>query len=224
MGVAARTACVALLLVGTGVEPGSAEPAFSGQLEMGFGPTFVRPLVAQTASGATASVGARRSIRPGLRAGLEMNATVGGELGHSMYFEPPALPGTRTLYSILLGIEASPSRTTYGAFGYLGVGAGRMDLKGAAGRFSWTDPSANDVPDRSLTAFATGLGLGYRFRGGPGLTAFQIALRTHALIDHGWLPASTYALAFGFATSDEPRVPRPKRPKHEGHSITEWPR
>lgn len=219
-----RSACATVLIVMGSVDPSQAEAVLSGHLEMGFGPTFVRPLVVQGASGFTSSAGIQRTVRPSLRAGLEVQATIGGELLRYAYFDPPPKPGTRTLTSILLGIEASPSRKGQGAFGFVGVGAGRMNLKNATGNFSYADPSGYHIPNRNLTAFAAGLGMGYRFRGGPGWTAFQIALRTHALIDRGRLPASTFALTIGFATPDEPRRPRPKGPKHEGHAITAWPR
>lgn len=220
-GTMLRSACATALMVMESVAPSRAEAAFSGHLEMGFGPTFVRPLVVQDAPGLTTSAGLQRSFRPGWRAGIEVQASLGGELLQFAYFDPPARPGTRTLSTFLVGIEASPRRTGQGSFGFVGFGASRMNLKNATGHFSYADPSGYRIPNRNVTAFALGLGVGYRFRGGPGLTAIQIAIRSHALVDHGQMPASTYALTLGLATSDEPRRPRPKGPKHEGHSITE---
>lgn len=224
MKISAGIACISLLAQMIWAHHCSAEPALSGHIEVGLGATFVRPLVEQSASGATVSAGVMRSMRPGLRTALEMNATLGGEVLQGAYFEPPAKPGSRTLSSLLLGIDASSRRSAYGAFGFVGAGVGRMGLKNAAGRFSFTDPTANDDPNRNLTALAAGLGVGYRFRGGPGMMGFQIALHSHALIDHGQMPTSAYALTLGLATTDEPRRPRPKGPKHEGHAITAWPR
>jgi hypothetical protein len=160
-------------------------------VEAGFGSSDVRPLVKETGSGATAIVGITTRLTRSLCAALELAATTGG--GGTMIEGPE--PGDRSLSTILLGAEVAPR--SRGPFAFLGAGVGRSTLSDARGYFD--PPDYGFVPPRSLTAFAIGAGIGHRFAGGPGPLGFQLAFRTHALLEGDRVPASAIAITLGLA-------------------------
>jgi hypothetical protein len=149
---------------------------------------------------ATASAGLNASAIGALRVAVEFTATAGGEFGTGTMSIPEASrPGDRSLTTLLLGAEMAHRGRAHGPFAFVGAGAGRSTLKNARGVF---EPPYGDnwlIPPRSLTALAIGIGAGYRFGAGPGPLGLQLALRTHALVDAGRIPASAYALTVGLA-------------------------
>ena len=193
--------CSALVsLVGVS-KPAEAERSFGAHLEGGFGQSLVRPLEVERVAGATASAGFNVPAIGALRVAVEFSATAGSEFGTggTMYIPEASQPGDRSLTTLLLGAEVAHRHRVHGPFAFLGAGAGRSTLKNARGVF---EPPYGDnwlIPPRSLTALAVGIGAGYRFGAGPGPLGFQFALRTHALVDAGRIPASAYALTVGLS-------------------------
>jgi len=206
-GVVGRLACTAIL-VGLAATPADAR-RLGAHLEGGFGPTIVRPLQEESSFGATASAGVSTSLVGTLRVGLEVSATasVGGIRPPGCCPTPESsLPGDRSLTTVLLGVEAMGPHPTSGAFAFIGAGAGHATLKNALGHVSQCSqcmvllpPPYVIIPSRSLTAFALGGAVGYRFGAGPGPFGFQFGFRTHALVDAGRVPASAYAFTIGLA-------------------------
>jgi len=190
------TALVSLVSVSKPAE----QRSFGAHLEGGFGQSSSRPLEVERVAGATASAGWSMSAVGALRVALELSATAGGEFGTGTVSIPEASrPGDRSLTTLLLGAEVAHRHTAHGPFAFVGAGAGRSSLKNARGVF---EPPYGDnwlIPARSLTALAFGIGAGYRFGAGPGPLGFQLALRSHALLDAGQIPASAYALTVGLA-------------------------
>ena len=189
-------ACAAILAA-LAVVPADAR-RLGAHLEGGFGPSTVRPLVEESSSGATASAGVSTSLLRTFRVGLEVSATASLSNGRIRIPEA-SRPGDRSLTTFLVGVEAAHQRAGHGPFAFVGAGVGHSTLKNARGTF---EPPYGDnwlIPGRSLTAFALGVGAGYRFGGGPGPFGFQLGLRTHALVDAGTCPASAYAFTVGLA-------------------------
>ena len=173
--------------------------SFGAHLEGGFGPSVVRPLEVERAAGVTASVGASVPAIGAVRVALELASTAGGDFGMNLYIPEESRPGDRSLTTLLLGIEMARRRRACGPFAFIGAGAGRSTLKNALGVF---EPPYGDnwlIPPRSLTTLGVGIGAGYRFSAGPGPLGLQLALRTHALVEAGRIPASAYALTVGLA-------------------------
>ena len=207
-GVVGRLACTAIL-VGLAATPADARHRLGAHVEGGFGQSNVRPLQEESSVGATASAGVSKSLVGTLRVGLEVSATasVGGIRPPGCCPTPESsLPGDRSLTTVLLGVEAMGPHPTSGAFAFIGAGAGHATLKNALGHVSQCSqcmvllpPPYVIIPSRSLTAFALGAGAGYRFGGEPGPFGFQLALRSHALVDAGRVPASAYAFTIGLA-------------------------
>ena len=187
---------VALLSVPKSVE---AQRSFGAHLEGGFGPSFVRPLEAERATGATASAGLSFPAVGAVRVALELAATAGGDAPGMAYIPESSRPGDRSLTTLLLGVEMAHRHRASGPFAFLGAGAGRSTLKNARGVFEAPYGDNWIIPQRSLTALSIGLGAGYRFGAGPGPLGFQFAVRTHALVDAGEIPASAYALTVGLS-------------------------
>jgi hypothetical protein len=143
-----------------------------------------------------ASAGASAQVNRRLRVGVEVTATAGGQVG--MTIPEASTPGDRSLTTLLVGVEPIPYGPR-GAFGFVGLGVGDMNLSNAHGVFEPPWDERWLIPSRSLTAFAVGVAVGYRSGGGPGPLGFQVAFRSHALIHGGRLPASGYALTVGLA-------------------------
>ncbi len=190
-------ACAAIL-VALAATPADARHRLGAHIEGGFGQSSVRPLVEESASGATASAGLSTSLVPFFRVGLEVSATAGG--GSSGKSIPESSrPGNRSLTTLLVGIEATSQQSSHGPFAFVGAGVGHSTLKDARGIF---EPPYGDnwlIPSRNKTAFALGGGAGYRFGFGPGPFGFQFGFRAHALVDAGQIPSSAYAVTVGLA-------------------------
>ena len=191
--------CTALVSL-VGVSNPAEQRSFGAHLEGGSGQSITRPLEVERVAGATASAGLNVPAIGVLRVAVEFSGTAGGELGSfTMHIPEASRPGDRSLTTLLVGAEVAHRHSANGPFAFVGAGAGRSTLKNARGVF---EPPYGDnwfIPPRSLTALAVGIGAGYRFSAGPGPLGFQFALRTHALVDAGQIPASAYALTVGLA-------------------------
>lgn len=179
------------------VAAGAVRP-ISAHVEAGFGSTTVRPLEKQTAPGATVCAGLNAPLTGHLRVGLELAASVGGDLPGVGYLPEASGPGDRTLTTFLLGIEARSSHPGNGPFAFLGIGVGHSKLSNARGVFA---PPYDQwiVPSRSLTALGLGAGVGYRFARGPGPLGFSLALRTQLMPHSDQIAASSTAATLGLA-------------------------
>ena len=190
-------ACGALIVVVVRAHAAVSPRAFAAHIEAGLGPTVVRPLEVERAAGITGCGGASLPVAGVFRAAVEFAATAGGQWG-GLTIPEASTPGDRTLMTLLFGVEITQEHSVCGPFAFLGAGGGRSTLKNARGEFA---PPYGDnwiLPPRSVTGLAVGAGAGYRFGGGPGPLGFQVAFRTHALIDSG-IPTSAYAVTIGVA-------------------------
>ena len=173
----------------------AADPRFGAQIEGGIGPIYVRPLEVEATPGVSIGATLDRRLAGSARASCELATTAGQDFAGSA--PGAADPGVRTLTTLLLGVGTIDPVSLGGHFACFGVGVGYSTLSHAHG--SSASGPASDVPPGSTTAFALGAGVGYRFRGGPGAFRFQVALRAHALIDAGAVPANTYSFRLGLA-------------------------
>ncbi|HEY6866868.1 MAG TPA: hypothetical protein VI792_06405 [Candidatus Eisenbacteria bacterium] len=188
-------ALVALLLV-TAARAG-ASPRTGFQIEGGIGSIYARPLEIEATPGITLAGTIDMPLARSLRGSCELTTTVGRDFASYTRAPGDAAPGSRTLTTLLVGVETIDPRTSSGHFAGLGVGVGYATLSGARG--SSASGVSTDIEDRSTTGLAVGAGVGYRFSGGPGAYRFQIALRAHALFDAGEVPATTYMFMLGLA-------------------------
>ena len=189
-------ALVALVLAVTPARAG-ASPRTGFQIEGGIGSIYVRPLEIEATPGITLGGTIDMPLARSLRGSCELTTTVGRDFASYTRAPGDAAPGSRTLTTLLLGVETIDPRTLSGHFACLGMGVGYATLSDALG--SSASRVSTDIPSRSTTAFAVGAGVGYRFAGGPGAYRFQIALRARALIDAGAVPANAYTFMLGLA-------------------------
>jgi hypothetical protein len=178
-------------------EPADAASRLSAHVEGGFGSDVVRPMARQSTPAAMASAGASVGVVRLLRIGLEVTSTGGSEFGTAYIPEAPR-PGTRTLRTLLAGLELGGERGLGAPYAFAGMGVGRRTLKDA---FVGMPPRHPGEPlPRDLTTLATGAALGYRFRGGPSAMGWQLGLRVHGLVDAGafaaWAGCATVGLAY----------------------------
>lgn len=190
-------ATVALMLPGmwTG-STAQAEPMVGAHLEVGFGRDVVRSLDVESTPAFMASLGVNLRTVDALRIALEGIIT-GGSEGPVAHFEG-SLPGSRTLWTLLGGIELTKRSSLGAPYAFLGAGIGRNEVRGANNGFPPFWGTGRPVPG-DLTAMACGGGLGYRFSGGPGVTGWQVGLRTHGLLQSGkfvtWASCVTLGIA-----------------------------
>jgi len=191
----ASSSALALLLA---IFPASAAAGtrVGAQLEGGIGAIYVRPLEIEAAPCATICAALGTQLAGRARARFELAATVGGDLPSTLRADGAAAPGSRSLVTFLMGVETL-NQDASGLFASLGAGVGHMTLTDALG--SSVSGVSTPIPDRSVTGFAAGAGVGYRFKGGPGALRFQVALRAHALVVAGSVPANTCSLFLGLA-------------------------
>lgn len=142
-------------------------------------------------AGAGVGVGAGRAAV----AAFEFSALRGDDGGVHLPEGPSA--GSRSIVTFLIGVEAYRSATR-GSFTFLGVGVGHVTLKNALDG-GWQDFPNNRIPPRNDIGFATGVGIGHRFAGGPGPLGFQVAFRTHAVVKEGQSPAVACTITLGLA-------------------------
>jgi len=180
---------------------GAEAPSLAGErigafLDFGIGRTRTQPFsLGYVVCG---TVGAGLSTRPfgAARASCEFRATAGDQSGIGRIPENGHIDH-QSLVTLLACLEFLNPRSLRGPFFSSGLGVGRSISGG--GRYA-IDLSLPMVPPSDRTAAAVGLGLGYRFSGGPGPMHIQIALRTHGLLLDA-TSASAYAtvVALGIA-------------------------
>lgn len=192
-GMAAAIALLTIPSPGLAV----AQARTGARIEGGISSVYVRPLEIEATPGGTLCAALDRRLGGSALASCELAATVGRDFTGAKHIDGTAAPGWRTLTTFLIGVEMIDPATRAGHFVSLGVGIGHSTLSDAQG--SSSSGISIDLPPRSTTAFAVGAGIGYRFRGGPGVMKVQAALRAHALIDAGAFPANTYSFLLGLA-------------------------
>ena len=162
-------------------------------LDVGVGASRTQPFITGSTVCGTIGFGASTALFA-TRLWLEFRATGGQDI--------PASPeasdaGKQSIVTFLGGLEVLSPETHRGLFLVSGLGLGHSTISGAHGPTN--SPSFGIVPLEDRTAVAYGLGLGYRFPGGPWSSQTQLALRAHGLFGE-WLSSSAYAavLAIGF--------------------------
>ena len=188
---------LAVMILACAPGTGSATPKFSAQVEAGLGLTKAHPLPSPSTFGGMLSAGAGLSMPPG-RMTFEVAWSYGDGTGTSQIPEGP-FPGERSLTTFLVGVEAVNEKTARGFYAGLGAGLGHATLKDATlGPQDFPSPEWS-IPDRTLTGFAFGAGVGVRSSNGPGSLGLQLAVRYHGLLDAGGIAASGMAITLGLA-------------------------
>jgi hypothetical protein len=177
--------------------PCLARTPLAAHLDGGFGFADVRPLTSPRTFSATMSAGLSRAFRSGARAVIEINATLGGDIGGKIPEGP--FSGNRSLTTFLLSLETSDARDARGVFAEAGMGFGHATLSGATK--GWRDFASGDwrYPNRNLVGLAFGGSVGYRTHGGPGPLGLQLACRYHGVGSGGRVAASAIAITLGLA-------------------------
>jgi len=192
MNWALAAGLITLLVAVSNPSAASSGSALAVHLEGGLGGTAVSGL---STAGGFVGAGIGTPIRHAGLAVLDFGASAGRE--HGVYIPEGPRPGTRSLTTLLLGLEATDTGRTCGPFGSLGLGIGHVTLSDALG--SWADSPNNKIQPRNDWGFAVGVGAGYRSSGGPGPLRMQLAFRTHTLLKAGEGPAVASAITLGFA-------------------------
>jgi len=169
----------AALVVGCIADPEAhAGERIGAYLDVGFGASRIQPFVTGPALCGTIGVGASTHLFGPTRAWFEFRATAGDEFPSGM--PEAANAGNQSLSTFLGGLEFMNRTLFRGPFLTAGLGVGHSTISGARGPTN--SPNFGFVPLHDRTAAACGLGLGYRFSGGPGPMLAQFALRTHGLL------------------------------------------
>ena len=185
----------AALVLTTG-SPAHALERVSAYVDLGLGASRTQPFVTGGAACGTIGLGASARLLGFARAHVEFRATAGRDFPSGI--PEAANAGDQSLVIFLGALEFVNRGSLRGPFLASGLGVGHSTISGARGP---TDsPNFGFVPLHDRTALAFGLGVGYRFAGGPGPMHTQVALQAHGMLREG-MTASAYATAItlGFA-------------------------
>ena len=171
--LAFAAALVAAALVAAAPSVCSSAPiGLSGDL--GFGTTHFE---GSSAGSSVTSWGLGLGLPLGPASWIELRSTgTGRPFAHGV---DATTPGARAVNTLTTGFQFAPP-LPFTPFLAAGLGVGRSEVaSGGAG----TGPTAARATTHERTAAAYSLALGYRFANGFGPTQFEVAFRTHGLVD-----------------------------------------